>query len=57
MIDLSELECTCLIHNISLGDKKVAEMLDISNEEAHALMDGIEECLDGALGEVWSSTH
>lgn len=53
MIDLSELECTCMIPNISLGDKKVAELLDISDEEAHALMDATEQALDEAISEGW----
>lgn len=55
MIDLSELECTCMIPSISLGDKKVAAMLGITGEEAHALVDATEQCLNEAIAEGWEA--
>lgn len=55
MIGLHELECTCLIRNISRADKILAEMLEVSEEDAHNLTDTFEEALDQALQEKWQS--
>lgn len=55
MIDVSKLECTCGIPEPSVGDRKVAAMLGITNEEAHALLDVTTDCLDEAITENWGS--
>lgn len=55
MTDLSQFECTCWISAVSSGDKKVAALLGVTEEEAHALMDAIEQCLDEAVSEQWEN--